>query len=132
MVDFILDTQIMCGQNRYTTGKIDLKYPGVAWTLKLFFPSILTNLRILEYDGNNSSYENVADPIIKLILKYGNHPSIPALRKVSKKRYTAALCLNFQGKWRNICKYLTFKFWCICQKIDIFISFKSIRHNGKF
>lgn len=75
-----------------------------------FFGTILTKLRIPEYVRNNSSYENVADPIIKLILKYGNHPSIPALRKVSKKRYTAAVCLNSQGKLRNICKYLTFKF----------------------
>ena len=40
---------------------------------------------IPEYNYNNSSYENVANLIIKLILKYRNHSDILAIGKVYRE-----------------------------------------------
>ena len=51
-----------------------------------FFSNIVTNLKIPEHkDYNISLNENVSDPIIKLILKYKNHPSILTIGEVCKK-----------------------------------------------
>ena len=60
----------------------------LAQTLNSLFSNIVTNLEIPEYVDSNSSYENTADPIIKVILKYRNHPSILALGEVCKETAT--------------------------------------------
>lgn len=54
--------------------------------LHFFFSNIVTNLENFEYTVNNSSYENVAHPVIKLILKYRNRSSILAIGEVYKEK----------------------------------------------
>ena len=51
-----------------------------------FFSSIVTNLKILEYTDNNATSENTTDGIIKIILKYRNHPSILTIGEVYKEK----------------------------------------------
>ena len=57
----------------------------VAQSLNSFFSSIVTNLKIPEYTDNNSNSENITGQIIKIILKYRNHPSILTMEKYTKK-----------------------------------------------
>ena len=66
--------------------KIISENSDVAQPLNYFFSSIVTNLKIPEYTDNSSNSENITDPIIKIILKYRNHPSILTIVEVSKKR----------------------------------------------
>ena len=58
----------------------------VAQTLNSLFSNIVTNLKIPAYVDSNSNLENVADPIIKLILKYRDHPSILAIGEICKEK----------------------------------------------
>ena len=58
----------------------------VAQTLNSFFSNIVTNLKISAYADSNSNLENVTDPIIKLILKYRDHPSILTIGEVCKEK----------------------------------------------
>ena len=51
-----------------------------------FFSNIVTNLKIPAYADSNSNLENVSDPIIKLILKYRDHPRILTLGEVCKEK----------------------------------------------
>ena len=49
----------------------------IAESLNFFFSNIVKNLKIPGYRHHNDSlFENVSDPILKVILKYGNHPNI--------------------------------------------------------
>ena len=57
-----------------------------AQTLNYFFSNIVTNLKIPIYVNSNSNLENVADPIIKLILKYRDHPGMLAIGEVCKEK----------------------------------------------
>ena len=58
----------------------------VAQTLNSFFSNIVTNLKISAYADSNSNLENVTDPIIKLILKYRDHPSMLTIGEVCKEK----------------------------------------------
>ena len=57
-----------------------------AETLNNFFPNIVKNFNIPEFNSNNSVTENIKDPVFKAILKYKNHPSILAIQKYSKNK----------------------------------------------
>ena len=63
-----------------------MKDSDVAQTLNSFFSNIVTNLKIPAYADSNSNLENVSDPIIKLILKYRDHPSILTIGEVCKEK----------------------------------------------
>ena len=57
----------------------------IAESLNSFFSDILENLKIPGYWPHyNSLFENVSDPIIIVILKYRNHPSILTERSMQK------------------------------------------------
>ena len=58
------------------TIEIILNDSDVAHTLNSFITHTVTNFEIFEYNDNSSNYENHADPIVKLISKYGNHSII--------------------------------------------------------
>ena len=58
----------------------------VAQTLNSFFSNIATNLKIPAYADSNSNLENISNPIIKLILKYRDHPSILTVGEVYKEK----------------------------------------------
>ena len=49
---------------------------GTAKPLSAFFPNILQNLDIQQYNVDDSICENMNDPILKAIVKYRNHPNV--------------------------------------------------------
>ena len=75
---------------------------NVAQTLNFFFSNIVTNLKIPEYKDYDISFnENVSDPIIKLILKYRNHPSILTIGEVCKNKLNKQPFFSFSKVTKN-------------------------------
>ena len=59
----------------------------IAESLNSFFSSIVKNLKIPGYRPHNDSlFENVSEVILKVILKYINHPSILTIGEVCKNK----------------------------------------------
>ena len=59
----------------------------IAESLNSFFSSIVKNLKIPGYRPHNDSlFENVSEVILKVILKYRNHPSILTIGEVCKNK----------------------------------------------
>ena len=59
----------------------------IAESLNSFFSNTLKNLKIPGFKPHNDSlFENVSDPILKVILKYRNHSSIVAIGEVWKNK----------------------------------------------
>ena len=59
----------------------------IAESLNFFFSNIVKNLQIPGYRPHNDSlFENVSDPILKVILKCRNHPSILTIGEVCKNK----------------------------------------------
>ena len=54
---------------------------GTAKALNAFFPNILQNLDIQQYNVDDSICENVNNPILKAIVRYRNHPNIVAIER---------------------------------------------------
>ena len=52
------------------------KNEEIAENLKNYFSDIITNLKLPPYDDPTTNAENIADPVLKAIEKYKNHPSI--------------------------------------------------------
>ena len=74
----------------------------MAQTLNSFFSNIVTNLKIPEYKDYDISFnENVSDPIIKLILKYRNHPSILTIGEVCKSKLNKQPLFSFSKVTKN-------------------------------
>ena len=75
----------------------------VMWqTLNSFFSNIVTNLKIPEYKDYDISFnEDVSDPIIKLILKYRNHPSILTIGEVCKNKLNQQPLFSFSKVTKN-------------------------------
>lgn len=61
----------------------------VAQSLNYFFSSIVTNLKTTEYTDNNSNSKNISNPLVKIILKYRNHPSILTIEEVFKEIFAS-------------------------------------------
>ena len=55
-----------------------------AEVLNKFFWNIVKNLKTPEYENLSRNFEKVKDPVLKAILKYKNHPSIIAIKKIKK------------------------------------------------
>ena len=82
--------------------------------MNLFFSSIVPYHKIPEYSGNNASSENIADPVIKIILKYRNHQSILSVGEEYKERSTSPLRFSEVCKeeiLRDILNFDTSKTW---------------------
>ena len=59
----------------------------IAESLNSFFSNIVKNLEIPGYRPHNDSlFENVSDPILKVILKYRNNASILTIGEVCKNK----------------------------------------------
>ena len=52
--------------------------------MNTFSSNLVGSLNIPEYVTNDPIFDNISDPIIKLILKYIKHPSIFTIGKVWK------------------------------------------------
>ena len=67
-----------------------------------FLSSFLTSLKIPEYKDYDISFiENVSDPIIKLILKYRNHPSILTIGEARKNKLNKQPLFSFSKVTKN-------------------------------
>ena len=74
----------------------------IAKSLNSFFSNIVKNLKIPRYRPyNDSLFENVSDPILKVILKYRNHPSILTIRKVCKNKSKKQPLFSFSQVTRD-------------------------------
>ena len=47
-----------------------------------FFSNIVINLNVPEYPDCEDISGNISDPVLKAIVKYRNHPSIKAIKRV--------------------------------------------------
>ena len=67
-------------------GKIfyDIK---VAEELTSFFSTIVKNLKIPKYSEANPLAEEIANPILKSVLKYDKHPSLTAIRNLNRSHF---------------------------------------------
>ena len=83
---FIWDKIVSKEQSTYVeNNEMISKDKDVAQTMNSFFSNIVTKLEIPEYIDNNSSFENIGVPIIKLILKYRSHLNIRAVGEVCRE-----------------------------------------------
>ena len=74
----------------------------IAESLNSFFSNIVKNLKIPGYRPHNDSlFENVSDPILQVILKYRNHPSILPIGEVCKNRSNKQPLFSFSETTRD-------------------------------
>ena len=90
----------------------------VAQTLNSVFLNIVTNLKIPAYVDTNSNLENVADPIIKLILKYTDHPSILAIGELCKEKSDSPFLFTGIDKQEILKEILNLDTSKACQDTD--------------
>ena len=63
-----------------------------------FFSNVVTNLKIPEYAGYDPNAKNISHPILKVIARYRNHPSIITIGEVCKKSHKLAFSFSQVGK----------------------------------
>ena len=74
----------------------------IAESLNSFFSNIVKNLKIPGYRPHNDSlFENVSDPILQVILKYRNHPSILTIGEVCKNKSNKQPLFSFSEVTRD-------------------------------
>ena len=74
----------------------------IAESLNSFFSNIVKSLKIPEYRShNNSLFENVFDSILKIILKYRNHPSTLTIGEVCKNKSNKQPIFSFSQATRD-------------------------------
>ena len=54
---------------------------GTAEALNAFFPNILQNLDIQQYNVDDSICENMNEPVLRGLVRYRNHPNIVAIER---------------------------------------------------
>ena len=68
------------------------KNEDIAENLNNYFPDIITNLKLPPYEDPTTNAENIADPVLKALEKYKNHPSIRIIN--DKYRTNSVFTLN--------------------------------------
>ena len=68
------------------------KNEEIAKNLNNYFPDIITNLKLPPYEDPTTNAENIADPVLKALEKYKNHPSIRII--TGKYRTNSVFTLN--------------------------------------
>ena len=63
-----------------------------------FLFNIVTNLKIPEYADYHQIANNISDPILKVIVRYRNHPSILTIEEVCKKSHKFSFSFSEVGK----------------------------------
>ena len=58
---------------------------NTAEILNTFFSNIVSNFKIERYSNCAPLTNNIRDPVLKCILKYRNHPNIPAAGEAYNK-----------------------------------------------
>ena len=95
------------------------KDSDVAQTLNSFFSNIVTNLKIPAYADSNSNLENVSHPVIKLILKYRDHPSILTIGEVCKEKSDSPFLFTGIDKEEVLKEIQNLDASKACQDIDV-------------
>ena len=80
LLDKLLSTERI---NLIENDKIINNDNDTANLMNTFFFNIVINLNVPEYHDYDSISRNISDPILKVIVKYRNHPCINAIRRVS-------------------------------------------------
>ena len=87
--------------------------------LWIFFSNIVTNLKIPPYADSNSNLENVSDPIIKLILKYRDHPSILTIGEICKEKSDSSFLFTGIDEEEILKEILNSDASKVCQDTDV-------------
>ena len=66
--------------------------------MNTFFSNIVTNLKIPEYTDYDPIANNISDPILKVIVRYRNRPSILTLEEVCEKSHKFSFSFSQVGK----------------------------------
>ena len=94
----VLKEQILLVQN----DEIISEDSKIAESLNSFFSNIVKNLKIPGYRPHNDSlFENVSDAILKVVLKYRNHPSILTIGEVCKNKSNKQPLFSFSQATRD-------------------------------
>ena len=91
-----------------------------AKVLNTFFFNIVSNLNIAEYLNCEPLANNISDPVLKCVVKHGNHPSILVIGEVCNIHPRLSFSfskINREEILREILKLETSK---ACQDIPIF------------
>ena len=80
LLDKVLSTERI---NLIENDKIINNDNDTANLMNTFFFNIVINLNVPEYHDYDGISRNISDPILKAIVKYRNHPSINAIKRVS-------------------------------------------------
>ena len=94
----------------------------IAESLNSFFSNIVKNLKIPGYRPHNDSlFENVSDPILQVILKYRNHPTILTIGEVCKNKSNKQPLFSFSEVTRDeiLKEILSLDTTKACQDTDI-------------
>ena len=79
-------------------GEVVATEQDIANVLNTFFSNIVTNLKIPEYADYDPIANNISDSILKVIVRYRNHPSILTIEEVCKKSHKFSFSFSQVGK----------------------------------
>ena len=85
-------------------GKVLKTESETAESLNSFFSNIVKNLNISRYSEFDSVTENIADPTLKAIFKYKDHPSILAIQSHCEKETFRFSQVNIEDIKKDILK----------------------------
>ena len=112
-------------------GKILKTETETAENLNSFFSNIVKNLNISRYSEFDPVTENIADPTLKAIFKYKDHPSILAIQSNCEKETFSFSEVNIDNIKKDILKldknkssqHSDILIKIIKEKLDIFADF---------
>ena len=111
-----------------------------AETLNSFFSNIVKNLNISRYSEFNPVTENIADPTLKAIFKYKDHPSILAIQSNCEKETFRFSEVNIEDIKKDILRldknkasqHSDIPIKIIKENLDIFADFLCTNINSSF
>ena len=79
-------------------GEVVVTEPDPANVLNIFFSNAVANLKIPVYADYDPIANSINDPILKVIVRYRNHPSILIIGEVCKKSHKFSFSFSQVGK----------------------------------
>ena len=121
-------------------GKILKTESKTAESLNSFFSNIAKNLNISRYSEFDLVTENIADPTLKAIFKYKDHPSIPVIQSHCEKETFHFSEVNIEDIKKYILKldknkasqHSDIPIKIIKENLDIFANFLCTNINSSF
>ena len=78
-------------------GKVVATEQDTANVFNTFFSNVVTNIKISEYTDYDAIANSISDPILKVIVRYKNHPSILTKGEVCKKSHKFSFSFSLVG-----------------------------------